>query len=253
MELTEEKLAELANWFFDENAAPPVGILNSKVEVGLECFNQLFLKAPESQLDVKAVKGFENIIQGQFQESSGKVIDYQLPYPKYEFLRYLTNNGYLMHGSKNPDMTLLEPREQIDWNGTSLRAVFATRDAFWPMYFASLDRNTLTGSLRNGCFIVEGTSAELARFYFFSVNQESRHANIWSKGTVYALPEETFRSTTSGEIRFDEWASEQAVPVLAKLQVSPEDFPFLHQVTGHDENESIFTTWLKYKERLQTS
>jgi hypothetical protein len=251
MELTEEKLTALANWFFDENAASPTSILNSKVEVALECFEQLFLKAPESALDSKAIKSFENMIQVQFERSPAKTVDYHLPYPKYEFLRYLTNNGYLLHGSKNADMTRLAPREQIDWNGRSVRAVFATRDAFWPMYFALLDRDTLSGSLRNGCFLVEGASSEIGRFYFFSVNEKSLNPDIWSEGTVYILPEETFRSTTSGEIRYDEWASEQAVPVIAKLQVSPEDFPFLHQVTGHDENESIFTTWLKYKERLQ--
>jgi hypothetical protein len=251
MELTEEKLAELANWFFDENAAPPAGILNSKVEVALECFDQLFVKAPETSLDSKAIKSFEKIIQDQFQGSPAERIDYHLPYPKYEFLRYLTNNGYLLYGSKNPVMTVLEPREQIDWNGTPLRAVFATRDAFWPMYFALLDRHALSGSLRNGCFMVERSVSEIEYFYFFSVDQESLHANIWSDGMLAVLPEETFHSTTSGDVRFDEWASEEAVPMIATLQVSPEDSPFLHQVTGHDENESIFTTWLKYKERLQ--
>lgn len=251
MELTEENLAELANWFFDENAAPPAGILNSRVEVALECFDQLFLKAPESPLDSETIKSFENIIHGQFQASPAKILDYKLSYPKYEFLRYLNNNGYLLHGSKNPDMTLLEPRDQIDWNGTSQRAVFATGDAFWPMYFALLDRDVLAGSIRNGCFVVERAVSEIQRFYFFSVNEESLGSNIWSDGTVYILPEEPFRPTTGGEIRFDEWASEQAAPVIAKLQISPEDFPFLRQVTGHNENESIFTTWLRYKGRLK--
>jgi hypothetical protein len=39
--------------------------------------------------------------------------------------------------------------------------------------------------------------------------------------------------------------------VAAKLPVSPVDFPFLRQVSGHEESESIFTTWLRYKDRLE--
>jgi hypothetical protein len=145
----------------------------------------------------------------------------------------------------------LEPQAQIDWNGNPLQAVFATRDAIWPLYFALLDRQSLRGSLRNGCFLVERSPLQIERFYFFSVNRENLNSNIWSDGFVYILPSKTFHQTTRGTIRFDEWASEQAVHVFAKLQVSPEDFPFLHQVSGHEESESIFTTWLRYKQRVQ--
>jgi hypothetical protein len=98
---------------------------------------------------------------------------------------------------------------------------------------------------------VENPSSEVERFYFFSVNHENPGSKIWSDGTVYILPGDTFRPTTQGTVRFDEWASEQPVTVAARLQISPQDFPFLHQVTGHDESESIFMTWLRYKERLQ--
>ena len=138
----------------------------------------------------------------------------------------------------------------MDWNGNPIQAVFATRDPFWPLYFALLNRQALSGSLRNGCFLVEHSSSEVERFYFFSVHQDDLHANIWSDGFVYILPGDTFHPTTSGTIRFDEWASEQAVPVIAKLPVSPNDFPFLHKVAGHEESESIFTTWLSYKKRI---
>jgi hypothetical protein len=115
-----------------------------------------------------------------------------------------------------------------------------------------LDRHAISGSIRNGCFDVE-VPPQLESFYFFSVNQESLRSKIWSDGVIYILRGDTFRPTTSGTVHFDEWASEEAVPVVAKLRVSPDDFPFLHQVTGHDENESIFTTWLKYKERLKVT
>ena len=248
MELDERLLEELAEWFFHPEAPAPAGIIGDKVEVASQYFDRLFLRAPKSTLDTNAVASFESLLQNQL--PSANILDYDLPYPKFEFLRYLLHKGFLLHGTKSSEMAVLEPREQIDWNGNPIQAVFATRDPFWLLYFALLDRQVLSGSLRNGCFLIERSSSQVERFYFFSVNQEDLQKNIWSDGFVYLLPGDTFYPTTKGNIRFDEWASEQAVPVVAKLPVSPDDFPFLHQVSGHEESESIFTTWLLYKERI---
>ena len=191
------------------------------------------------------------LIADQFHSTPARIINYTLPHPKYFFLKYLLDQGYLLHGTKSSDIDVLEPGEQTDWKDNSIEAVFAARDIFWPMYFALLDRSALTGSLRNGCFVVERAPFQEERFYFFSVNQENISSDIWSDGFVYVLPGDSFRSTTSGKVRFDEWASGQPTPVVARLPVSPGDFPFLRQVAGHDENESIFTTWLRYKDRLK--
>lgn len=250
MELNEENLADLANWFFDADASAPVGISQSKDKVALQCFSELFLRPPEPAVDSVGVQSFAGIVENQFHQSA-HLIDYTSTYPKYEFLRYLTERGFLLHGSKIPEMTVLEPKEQMNWKGSPLWAVFATRDAFWPMYFALLNRDRLSGSIRNGCFLVEDSFSKVERFYFFSVNRENLHSDILSDGFIYILRGDTFRQTTSGSVRFDEWASEEPVPVIARLQISSEDFPFRHQITGHEERESIFRTWLRYKERLK--
>ena len=250
MELSESLLAELAEWFFNPEATAPEGIAGDKTEIALQCFEQLFLWAPVISLNAHAMSQFDRLSANQFLSTTATIINYTLPHPKYFFLKYLLDNGCLLHGTKSSDMDVLEPREQIDWNGHSIQAVFATRDIFWPMYFALLNRSALTGSLRNGCFLVERAPFQEERFYFFSVNQENLASDIWSDGFVYILPGDSFHPTTSGKVRFDEWASDQAVPVVAKLPVSPSDFPFLHQVSKHEESESIFTTWLRYKERL---
>ena len=252
MELNENLLAELAEWFFSPEAAAPAGISGGKTETALQCFEQLFLWAPVISLNAHALIQFDRLIAKQYLSTQPTIINYTLPHPKYFFLKYLLDKGYLLHGTKSPDINILEPREQEDWNGNPTHAVFATRDIIWPMYFALLDRHKLTGSLRNGCFIVERAPFQEDRFYFFSVNRENLNSKIWSDGFIYILPGETFRRTTIGSIRFDEWASEQVVPVIAKLPVSDSDFPFLGQVSGHEESESIFTTWLRYKERLNT-
>jgi hypothetical protein len=251
MELNESLLADLAEWFFNPEAPAPASVTASREDTALQCFDKLFLWPPMFYLNTHTIDYFDRIIAKQFQSIGARIIDYTLPYPKYFFLNYLLDRGYLLHGTKSSNVDALEPREQIDWNGNSIQAVFATQDAIWPMYFALLERSKLTGSLRNGCFIVEPFPSQLERFYFFSVNHEYLDSSIWSDGFVYILPGETFQRTTRGSIRFDEWASEQAVPAVAKLPVSPDDFPFLHQVSGHNESESIFTTWLRYKARLK--
>jgi hypothetical protein len=251
MQLNESLLAELAEWFFNPEAPAPKGITGAKTEVAIQCFEKLFLWAPMVYLNAHSRNSFDKLIADQFQPGLSGIIDYRFPHAKYVFLSYLLEKGYLLHGTKSSDIELLEPRVQIDWNGNPIQAVFAAQDAIWPMYFALLDRSALTGSLRNGCFVVERVPFQEERFYFFSVNQENLASDIWSDGFVYVLPGDSFHPTTSGKVRFDEWASEQPVPVAAKLLVSPADFPFLLQVSGHEESESIFTTWLRYKDRLK--
>jgi hypothetical protein len=251
MELDENRLADLAEWFFNPETPAPTGVAGDKTEIATQCFEQLFLWAPVISLNAHAMSLFDRLIADQFQSTRAAIINYTLPHPKYFFLKHLLDLGYLLYGTKSSDIDVLEPREQTNWNGNSIQAVFAARDIFWPMHFALLNRSALTGSLRSGCFLVERAPFQEERFYFFSVNQEDIASDIWSDGFVYILPGDTFRSTKSGSIRFDEWASEQSVTVVAKLPVSPGDFPFLRQVSVHDENESIFTTWLRYKDRLK--
>ncbi len=250
MELDENRLAALAEWFFNPEAFAPAGCAGDKTEIATQCFEQLFLWAPVISLNVHAISLFDRLIANQFQSTPAAILDYTLPHPKYFFLKHLLDRGYLLHGTKSSDLDILEPGKQIDGNGNSMQAVFATRDIFLPMYFALLNRSALTGSLRNGCFLVEQAPFQEERFYFFSVNRENIVSDIWSDGFVFILPGDRFHATTSGKVRFDEWTSEQSVPVVAKLPVSPGDFLFLHQVSGHEESELIFTTWLRYKGRL---
>jgi hypothetical protein len=253
MKLDESRLATLAEWFFNPEAPIPPGLAGNKTEIALQCFEQLFLWAPVISLNAHAISQFDRLAASQFQSVPAAIINYTLPHPKYFFLKYLLGKGYLLQGTKSSSIDILEPEEQIDWTRNSIRAVFAARDVFWPMHFALLNRSALTGSLRNGCVLVERLPFQEERFYFFSVSQQNLVSDTWSDGFIYILPGASFHPTTTGQIRFDEWASEQAVPVIAKLPVSPTDFPFLYQVSRHEESESIFTTWLRYKERLNAA
>ena len=41
------------------------------------------------------------------------------------------------------------------------------------------------------------------------------------------------------EVEFSHWFSAEALKPLARLRVGPEDFPFLEQIRGHDD-EKLF-------------
>jgi hypothetical protein len=67
----------------------------------------------------------------------------------------------------------------------------------------------------------------------------------WRPGTVYLLPAGTFELQPRmrvGDVLVQpaQWASPLPVTPVAKLAVQPEDFPFLDQIRGHDD-ERVWT------------
>jgi len=130
MDMNESLLADLAEWFFNPEAPAPAGVVGYKNEIAIQCFEQLFLWAPVISLNAHAMSQFDRLIANQFHSTPATVIDYTLPHPKYFFLKYLLDRGYLLHGTKSSNIDVLEPKEQIDWNGNSIQAVLASRDIF---------------------------------------------------------------------------------------------------------------------------
>jgi len=211
----------------------------------------LFLPEPASVLSDAKRDAFGRVFQSMREISLDGAVSYDCPYPKWEYLRYLVRErNVVLHGSNRKDIEVLEPKEQADYSGKRITAVFASRDGIWPMFFAIVNTTGYRGSLRNGCWVVARGGGE-RRFYFFSVNEEMLGEGIWTEGMIYILPDEAFESTDRRVVRFDEWASKEAVKPIGKLAISPEDFPFLGQVAGHREGESIFRSWLRYKKRCR--
>jgi len=122
----------------------------------------------------------------------------------------------------------MEPKPQTDWSGVPMTAVFASSDGIWPMFFALLNQANWRGSIRNACLVVGEPLQVEERFYFFSINTDVFATGAWSDGMIYVVPRVTFVPTSSGPIQFDEWASHEQAPVVAKIPVTPADFPFLY-------------------------
>lgn len=210
---------------------------------------RLFLAAPDFTLDASTKRAYDALFENAVAQGAVSPFAFAGPRAKCEFMQYLSQSRQLLwHGSNQPDLAELAPRDQFDFNDSPVRAVFATNDAIWSMFFAIVHRASFFGSMRNACLVVRGRPER--RYYFFSVNGDWLTKNLWSTGTAYALPRDTFRQTDAADVRFDEYVSETAVKPLFKLTVTPADFPFLAQVAGHDESESIYDSWLQYKKRI---
>jgi hypothetical protein len=180
-------------------------------------------------------------------------IDFNLPFPKWQFLCHLADyHDIALHGSGNPDIDLFEPRQSNDLGEFgNQKAVYAASDGLWAMFFAIvyLDR---VKSITNACVrLADETGALHGPYYVFSVSQASLPNQPWRTGTVYLLPRETFITQPSvpfgsNEVHIAQLASFEPVQPMAKLTVTPADFPFLSQIRGHaDERLQEYATALQ--------
>lgn len=178
---------------------------------------------------------------------SGGVVDYRLSIPKWQFLSYLCRNKDLvMHGSQNTDIDIVEPMKAGDVRAFSAQeAIYATTDGIWVIFFAIIDRKKFLPSLFNSCLCMR-TSPDRATgpLYFFSMTHSVLVQNPWCDGVIYLLPRGDFerepaREFSGAEIIFPHWISFKPARPVARLLVHPQDFPFLDQIHGHDDEKLV--------------
>jgi hypothetical protein len=145
------------------------------------------------------------------------------------------------HGTGDPHIRRFEPREPIDFAPFGQqKAVFATTDPIWAMFYAIVDRDRFQLTLNNGCILVDVDGRRGLPYYYFSITADALREQPWRTGYVYFLPAETFvaqpAATYAGHrARVPQLASPVAVTPFARLRVAPGDFPFLAQIRGHDD------------------
>jgi hypothetical protein len=151
--------------------------------------------------------------------SDGTIDARTCPFPAHELLTHLVlEHGLLLHGSNDVALEWLEPQPARDFR-TELRAVVATDDGIWPIFYAVRDRERVE-SVFTACVHV-GRSTRLRRYYLFATVGEP----AWKRGAVYAVRRAGFRREWGRE-----WVSaERAEPVLRVL-IEPEDFPLRDHV-----------------------
>ncbi len=198
-----------------------------------------FLPEPSLELTPEKRAAFDALWEETLATDPEHPLEYALPYPRHEFLRYLTGEkGLLLHGSNQPEIARFEPRRQTDFFGRVTEAVFAASDGIWPIFFAIVDQQAYRGALRNGCFQVPRPDGTTRRVYHFSLNREALARGPWTNGMVYVLPRGPFRRVDEASGDFlQEWLCPHPVAPLARIPVGPEDFPFLEQVQGDDGDD----------------
>lgn len=227
---------------FERIAAPVIAF-------GLQRF---FLSPPRFVLTEEKRADFAALWE-QARESGGTALKYELPYPRWEFLRYLAEHeDVLFRGMPGEPLGVLEPTENTDAKQRQVRAVFASGDPVWPLFFGTLQLRGVDVpiSMRNGALVV-GRGTGVGRCYWFSLNREFGAAEPWTDGTVYLLSREGFRPVTQGLLRFDEWLHEGEVRPIATLAISRDDFPFAQRVATHERREPMWKTLLLYRWRTR--
>jgi hypothetical protein len=195
------------------------------------------LFAPHLDLEAGKVTAFDIAFASASAQSR---IEYQLPYPKQEFLRYLVaKRDVVLHGSGSGAIDVFEPTWQTDYFGRVRKAVFAASDGIWPMFFAILDRSRYHGSLRNVCYWDVDDIGEKQKCYGFSINAAFLGRQPWREGSIYILPRAAFERVVDEDgSPSEEWLSTRAVTPMARIAVSPSDFPFLRDVEGHGDQRT---------------
>jgi hypothetical protein len=198
----------------------------------------------------KSYAAFDALLQTYINQDGCPVIEFDtlnLPYPKWQFLCYLTDHAtkhdIVLHGSGDPNITLFEPRKASDFNAFGEQtAIYAAADGIWPLFFAIVDRDRFDMSVNNACIrVVDEQGTAHGPYYVFSISASILPLEPWRTGTVYLLPRKTFAAQPavplgSSEVHIAQLASVVPVVPLAKLTVTPADFPFLRQIRGHDDS-----------------
>ena len=201
-----------------------------------------WLTRPSVEFDESAKEAFDELLNTTLSSGECPTIAFTLSWPKWQFLCHLVDrHDIALHGSGDPNIALFEPRQSNDLNDFgNQKAVYAASDGLWAMFFAIVDRDRVK-SITNACVrLAEDTGTFHGPYYVFSVSQSALPNQPWRTGTVYLLPRRTFTVQSpmafgSYQVHIAQLASFEPVQPLAKLTITPEDFPFLQQIRGHDD------------------
>jgi len=201
-----------------------------------------WMARPNLNVDEGTQIAFDNLLNTALNMGGCPAIEFTLARPKWQFLCHVADHHDIaLHGSGDPNITLFEPRQSNDLTEFgNQKAVYAASDGLWAMFFAIVDRDRVT-SITNACVRLEEDSGVVhGPLYVFSVSQSALPKQPWRTGMVYLLPRNTFATQPpmpfgSNRVHIAQLASTVPIQPLAKLMVTPTDFPFLTQIRGHDD------------------
>jgi hypothetical protein len=174
-----------------------------------------------------------------------------IPEPRLDFLRWLAENRpVVFHGSPRDDLRELSTerhsRDATAWGNQ--QAVYASSDPVWAIYFACLRRDRGFAGTRNGSLGRVGGPL-YPRRYFFAHNRGSASPDRFGPGSLYLLSPRTFVADEplAGAIDTAHLVSREPVRPLARIDVTPADFPFGNRIRYYREGEPMWISLLRAK------
>jgi hypothetical protein len=107
---------------------------------------------------------------------------------------------------------------------------------------ALLTRGPDFRSTRNGVWSLRGERQY--RQYFFSVDSDQPDTSLLADGWLYVLPRDGFtpEPPVAGLLQSGQWVNPNPVTPLARLAVTPKDFPFAGIIGRHTSTDSMLQT-----------
>jgi hypothetical protein len=172
-----------------------------------------------------------------------------IPEPRLDFLRWLAaSRPVVFHGSPRDDLDELSTerrsRDTTAWGDQ--QAVYASSDPVWAIYFACLRRDRSFTGTKNASLGVAGGQL-YPRRYFFVHNRGSASPDRFRPGSLYLLPPETFvgDAPLAGVLDTAHLVSRVPVRPLARVDVTPEDFPFRDRIAYFRGREPVWVSLLR--------
>ncbi|WP_420596289.1 hypothetical protein [Deinococcus sp.] len=163
--------------------------------------------------------------------------------PRWLFLQWLTQQGFLLHGSRHPGITCFEPRTPVDFSPDDFSkrtGVFAASDGLWAMMYAL--KSDRVRRIMNMALQIADASGWASMRYFLSFASDDPTVKVGrdllAPGFVYVLPRDGFVQMPPylwpnlAEVLEPHWINPAAVTPLLCLPVMPNDFPL--PVRTHD-------------------
>ena len=179
----------------------------------------------------------EGAVEATFAEAADALLAggaIPIPQPRLDFLRWLAEHRpVVFHGSPSDDLAELstERRSTDTTAWGNQQAVYASADPVWAIYFACLRRDRGFTGTKNGSLGRPGGPL-YPRSYFFLHNRGSASPDRFGPGSLYLLPPDTFvgDAPLAGVIDTAHLVSHEPVRPLARIDVTPEDFPFRDRI-----------------------
>ena len=199
---------------------------------------------PRPAVDLETAARFADAADGLL--AGGTVA---VPEPRLDFLRWLAENREVVfHGSPRDDLLELSTerrsRDASAWGNQ--QAVYASTDPVWSIYFACLRRDQGWTGTRNGSMGRAGGPL-YPRHYVFLHNRGSASPDRFGPGSLYLLPPSSFVADKplAGAIDTAHLVSHEPVRPLARLDVTPDDFPFRDRVGYYRDGEPNWVSLLR--------